>query len=87
MEDHIFVTPEGLNFKLMNDSPNPDFVDFHSVIFKPDASVQDTIKELMELNTNILQNSTIQNLPFSINIESHRRIRWQKGVKHPILAS
>jgi len=87
MEDHIFVTPEGLNFKFFNDSPNPDYVDFHSVIFNPDATVQDTIKELMELNTNILQNSTIQNLPFSINIEPHRKIRWPKGAKQPILAS
>jgi len=87
MEEHIFVTPEGLNFKPSNDSPNPDYVDFHSVIFSPDATVNDTIKELMELNTNIIQNSTMQNLPFSINIEPQRRIRWTKGAKHPILAS
>ncbi|GEM_PF-2779719 len=87
MEEHIFVTPEGLNFKPSNDSPNPDYVDFHSVIFNPTATVQDTLKELMELNANIVQNSTMQNMPFSLNIESQRRIRWPKGAKQPILAS
>jgi len=87
MEDHIFVTPEGLNFKPSCDSPDPDFLDFRSVNFNPDATVQDTIKELMELNANIAQHSTMQNLPFSINIEPQRRIRWPTGSKHPILAS
>lgn len=86
MEEHIFVTPEGLNFKPSNDSPNPDFMDVQSMIFNPDATVQESIKELIELNANIAQNSTVQNLPFSINIEQ-RRIRWPKGTKQPILAS
>jgi hypothetical protein len=87
MEDHIFVTPEGLNFKPSIDSPNPDFLDFHFINFNPDATVQDTLKELMELNTHIAQNSTTQNLPFSINIEPHRRIAWPKGARQPIMAS
>ena len=87
MEEHIFVTPEGLSFKPSCDSPDPDFLDFHSINFNPDASVQDTIKELMELNANIAQKSTMQNLPFSINIEPQRRIRWPNGTRHPILAS
>ena len=87
MEEHIFVTPEGLNFKPSCDSPDPDFLDFRSINFNPDATVQDTIKELMELNANIAHNSTMQNLPFSINIEPQRRIRWPTGSKQPILAS
>ena len=87
MEDHIFVTPEGLSFKPSIDSPNPDFVDFHSVIFNPGATIQDTIKELIEINAHIEQNSTGQNLPFSLNSETQRRIRWPKGTKQPILAS
>jgi hypothetical protein len=87
MEEHIFITPEGLNFKPSSDSPDPDFMDFHSLNFNPDGTVQDTIKELMELNANITQKSTIQNLPFSINIEPHRRIHWPNGTRQPILAS
>ncbi len=87
MEEHIFVTPEGLNFKPCSDSPDPEFVDFHFMNFNPNATVQDTIKELMELNAHIAQNSTMQNLPFSINIEPHRRIAWPKGAKQPIMAS
>jgi hypothetical protein len=87
MEEHIFVTPEGLCFKPSCDSPDPDFLDFHAFNFNPDATVQDTIKELMELNANIAQKSTVQNLPFSLNIEPHRRIRWPGGKKQPILAS
>ena len=55
--------------------------------FNPDATVQDTIKELMELNAHVAQNSTMQNLPFSINIEPHRRITWLKGAKQPTMAS
>jgi hypothetical protein len=87
MEEHIFVTPEGLSFKPCSDSPDPDFMDFHFMNFNPDATVQDTIKGLMELNAHIAHNSTMQNLPFSINIEPQRRIRWPKGAKQPILAS
>jgi hypothetical protein len=87
MEEHIFITPDGLNFKPSCDSPNPDYPDFPLISFNPDATVQDTLKELMELNAHIAQNSTIQNLPFSINIEPQRRMRWPKGVKQPILAS
>ena len=87
MEEHIFVTPEGLNFKPSCDSPDPDFTDFHFFSLDGNSSVQDTLKELMELNAQITQNSTTQNFPFSLNIEPYRRLNWPKGAKQPILAS
>ena len=65
MEEHIYITPEGPNFKPNSDSPDPNYPDFHFISFNPEATVQDTIKELMELNANIAQSSTMQNLRLS----------------------
>ena len=87
MEEHIFVTPEGFDYKPISDSPDPDLLDLHFFNFDPDATVQDTIKELMELNAHIAQQSTMQNLPFALNIEPQRRMHWPRGIRQPILAS
>ena len=83
MKKFIFVTPEGLTFKPNCDSPEPDYLDIHVYGFDEDASVQDTIQDLMELGKNTAGNQPDK--PFTIRIENNsRKNLWVREKKNKI---
>ena len=52
MKNYIFITPESLTYQPNTDSPEPDFDDMHIMGFGPNQTIEDAIKDILELNEN-----------------------------------
>jgi hypothetical protein len=83
MKKFIFVTPEGLTFKPSCDSPSPDQMDMQIVSFDQENALEDTLKDLIELNENVVENK-IEG-PFAIRVgRDHRKNLWLREKKSKI---
>jgi len=71
MKKYIFVTPEGLTYKPNCDSPEPDFPDIQIIDYGHNASVDDALKDLMEINGNLFENKCAQT--FSVRLETNNK--------------
>ena len=71
MKKYIFVTPEGLSYKPSYDSPEPDFPDVQIIDYNHNATVDDALKDLMEINGDLFKNKTSHN--FSIRLETNNK--------------
>ncbi len=77
MKKHIFVAPTELTYKPNCDRPEPEHIDMHIFGHDTDASIQDTIDDLIELNQ---EGADESGSPFSVRIEHHRRREpWRRG--------
>ncbi len=86
MKKYIFITPEGLSFKPNMDSPEPDYMDLQIFDFNHDASIQDAIQDLIELNQNA--KGSQPEGPFALRIENNRRKSfWLREKKNSCTAS
>jgi hypothetical protein len=80
MKKYIFVTPEGLTYKPNCDSPEPDFPDVQIIDYSHNATVDDALKDLMEINGNLFENKSAQN--FTIRLETnHKNSLWLRERK------
>ncbi len=71
MKKYIFITPEGLTYKPNYDSPEPDFPDMQIIGYGHSATVDDALKDLMEINGNLFENKSEQ--LFSIRLETKNK--------------
>ena len=71
MKKYIFITPEGLTYKPNCDSPEPDFPDMQIIGYGHSATVDDALKDLMEINGNLFENKPEQT--FSIRLETNNK--------------
>jgi hypothetical protein len=77
MNEYIFITPETLTYKPNYDSPDPDFMDLHVFGLNRNATVQDTLQDLMELNEIAI--GRLSNRPYSQRAAGNsRRFFWQR---------
>lgn len=83
MKKYIFVKPEELNNKLTTDSPEPDFVEMQIIGLQPGSALQDTLKDLIDINRNLSENNSTSY--FSLGLENDKKNRlWLKGNKGKI---
>jgi hypothetical protein len=81
MKKFIFITPEGLSFKPTMDSPEPDALDMEIFGFNSKVSVQDVIRDLMELSENSEGDHLVR--PFTLRIENDSRKNiWVREKKY-----
>ena len=71
MKKYIFVTPEGLTYKPNCDSPEPDFPDLQIIDYGHNPTVDDALKDLIELNGDLFENKVTHN--FSIRLETNNK--------------
>jgi hypothetical protein len=71
MKKFIFVTPEGLTYKPNCDSPEPDFPDIQIIDYGHNVSVDDALKDLMEINGNLVENKPAP--AFSVRLETNNK--------------
>ncbi len=82
MKKYIFVTPEGLTYKPNCDSPEPDFQDIQIIDYSHNVSVDDALKDLMEINGNLVENKP--STAFSVRLETkNKNSVWLRERKTP----
>jgi hypothetical protein len=75
MKKYIFITPEGLTYKPNCDSPEPDFPDMQIIGYGTSTTIEDALKDLMEMSGNLFENNSAQN--FSLRFEGdNKRHLW-----------
>jgi hypothetical protein len=80
MKKYIFVKPEELSNKLTTDSPEPDFVEMQIIGLQPGSTIQDALKDLIEINRSQPENNSSNY--FSLGLERDKKDRlWHKGNK------
>jgi hypothetical protein len=67
MKKYVFITPGVFNWKSFFDSPEPENLDIQILNFGQYNSVEDALKDLIELNENVSKNP--HGRPFSLQNE------------------
>jgi hypothetical protein len=53
LKNYIFITPESLAYQPNTDSPEPDLADMHVMGFPPGQTMEEALKDILELNENL----------------------------------
>ncbi len=82
MKKYIFVTPEGLTYKPNCDSPEPDFQDIQIIDYGHNVSVDDALRDLVEINGNLAEHKPAT--AFSVRVETtNKNSVWLRERKIP----
>jgi hypothetical protein len=55
MKKFVFITPERMTCQPNSDSPQPDFVDMDIMGFNNGSSIEDALRDLLELNEGMVE--------------------------------
>ncbi len=84
LNKYVFITPESLTYTPTCDSPVPDFQDMQIIGFGNRHTVQDAIRDLLELNENLVENRLEK--VFSLELRNeHKKYFWEKEQPKGIL--
>lgn len=84
MKKFFFITPEGLACKPSCDRPEPEPMDMQIIGFGDCRTMEDALKDLMELNTGV-RNASVK--PFCTRVENdNQRSLWlsERKIKTPL---
>ena len=83
MKKYIFITPEGLTYKPNCDSPDPDFPGMQIIGDGHGSTLDEALKDLMEMSENLFENHSAQN--FSLRLENdNKKYFWPREHKSKV---
>jgi hypothetical protein len=81
MEKFIFITPEGPTNKPNSDCPEPDFPEFQIIGCGHNATIDEALRDLIEINGNPLLNEVNHNFFATLQAASKHSF-WLKEIHH-----
>ena len=72
MKNFIFINPETLTYQPNTDSPEPDFEDMRAMVFGPGQTMEEALRDILELNENLEGGKPGQTLRLDIRNENRK---------------
>jgi hypothetical protein len=71
LDKYIFISPDTLTYQPNTDSPEPDFEEMRIMGFGPGQTIEDALKDILELNEDM--EATRPDLTFHLDFRNEHR--------------